>query len=140
MEAELMETKKNAPPGMFKAIVNGRCPVCRSGDVFRAPLWNVKEFLFTLPNCPHCGVAYEPEPGFFTGAMYVNYAFNVATIAVVGLLVWWVANPDSIFAYAIPIMAVVIVTIPMTSRISRMVMLHVFGGFRFDPAKFQEKK
>ncbi|GAB3978960.1 hypothetical protein GCM10028806_43230 [Spirosoma terrae] len=31
-------------------------------------------------NCPVCGLRYEAEPGFFTGAMYVSYALYVATI------------------------------------------------------------
>lgn len=90
----------------------------------------------THTHCPHCHIKYEPEPGFFWGSMYINYGFNVATIAAVGLLVWYFFNPESIFAYALPIIAAIVVTIPLTTRFSRMVMLHVFGPFRFDPDKY----
>jgi uncharacterized protein (DUF983 family) len=137
MEAKQSGAGIQGPPSMAKAILTGKCPVCRSGEVFRAPMWNLKQFIFTHSNCPHCGVQFEPEPGFFIGAMYVNYACNVATIAAVGLFVWLVFNPVSIFAYAIPIIAAVVMTIPITTRLSRMIMLHVFGPFRFDPSRYQ---
>jgi uncharacterized protein (DUF983 family) len=48
--------------------------------------------------CPRCGLKYEPEPGFYYGAMYVAYALGVAlfvTIWVSFILfipaasVWW---------------------------------------------------
>ncbi len=34
-------------------------------------------------NCPHCGLKFEREQGYFIGAMYVNYAATVL-IAVPG--------------------------------------------------------
>ncbi|WP_424964423.1 DUF983 domain-containing protein [Ekhidna sp.] len=33
--------------------------------------------------CPNCSQSLEPEPGFYTGAMYVSYAFQVAIIIAV---------------------------------------------------------
>jgi uncharacterized protein (DUF983 family) len=127
-------------PGLAKAIFSGRCPVCRKGDVFTNKAWDLGGFLKTHKNCPHCETKYEPEPGFFWGAMYINYGFNVATIAIIGLLVWQLFHPESIFAYTLPIIAGIILTIPITTRFSRMIMLHVFGPFLFDPKKFKSGK
>ncbi|MEM0997859.1 MAG: DUF983 domain-containing protein [Bacteroidota bacterium] len=93
----------------------------------------------THKNCPNCGVQYEPEPGFFWGAMYINYAFNVATIAAIGIAIMVLFRPESIFAYIVPIIIGIVLTIPFTSRISRLLMLHVFGPFRFDADKFSAK-
>ena len=30
--------------------------------------------------CSNCGIRYEKDPSFFTGAMYVSYAFSVAIV------------------------------------------------------------
>lgn len=136
MEAIRTEMNSDQPPGLGKAIFSSRCPECRKGDVFINKPWNLGGFLKTHKNCPHCDTKYEPEPGFFWGAMYINYGFNVATIAAIGLFVWYFFNPESIFAFTLPIIAGIVLTIPLTTRISRMVMLHVFGPFRFDPAKY----
>jgi hypothetical protein len=37
--------------------------------------------------CPVCGLAYEPELGFYFRAMYVNYVFSTAIVLVVGLVI-----------------------------------------------------
>jgi hypothetical protein len=47
--------------------------------------------------CPACGLRYEREPGYFVGAIYVNYALTTALTlgtvlgldAVVGLPLLW---------------------------------------------------
>ena len=44
--------------------------------------------------CPHCGVGFEPEPGFYQGAMFVGYAFTVAVIVIVGLLLYYLGDPS----------------------------------------------
>ena len=103
-------------------------------------MWNLGGFLATHKNCPHCGTQYEPEPGFFWGAMYINYAFNVGTIAAIGLATWILFDPSSIFAYFIPIFLGIVVTIPFTTRLSRMIMLHAFGPFHFDEEKYHAEK
>jgi hypothetical protein len=35
------------------------------------------------PRCPACGLAFEREPGYFVGAIYINYAVTVG-IALAG--------------------------------------------------------
>ncbi|HXG50411.1 MAG TPA: DUF983 domain-containing protein [candidate division Zixibacteria bacterium] len=47
-----------------------KCPRCGSAPLFRRP--------FSMyANCPCCGLDFEPEPGYFVGAIYVNYAATV---------------------------------------------------------------
>ena len=62
-----------------EAITRGvrlRCPRCGSGVLFRGP--------FTmLQNCGECHLRFEREPGYFIGAIYINYGVTVA-IAVAG--------------------------------------------------------
>lgn len=39
-----------------------------------------------LPRCPACALAFEPEQGYFVGAIYINYAATTL-IAIAGFLV-----------------------------------------------------
>lgn len=53
-----------------------RCPRCGVGKLYAKPF---KMFA----HCPHCGLKYEREQGYFVGAIYINYAATIA-IAVPG--------------------------------------------------------
>ena len=44
--------------------------------------------------CPVCGLEFEREPGYFVGAIYINYGFTVLTaLAGYFLLDGWLAPP-----------------------------------------------
>jgi hypothetical protein len=32
--------------------------------------------------CPHCGVTFEREPGFFLGSIYINYGLTVLVVTI----------------------------------------------------------
>ncbi len=32
--------------------------------------------------CPHCGVTFEREPGFFLGSIYINYGLTALIVSV----------------------------------------------------------
>jgi len=53
-----------------------RCPRCGTGKLYAKPFR-------MFSHCPHCGLKYEREQGYFVGAIYINYAATVA-IAVPG--------------------------------------------------------
>lgn len=55
-----------------------RCPRCGEGRLFTG-LFSMRE------QCEHCMLVYEQEPGFFVGAIYINYAAT-AVLAMVGFL------------------------------------------------------
>ncbi len=52
-----------------------RCPICGQGSLFAG-------LLKMHANCPHCGVKFEREPGFFVGSIYINYGLTalIATV------------------------------------------------------------
>ena len=49
-----------------------RCPRCGVGRVFDG-VYRV------APRCPACGLVFEREPGYFVGAIYLNYGVTVLT-------------------------------------------------------------
>jgi uncharacterized protein (DUF983 family) len=64
----------------LNSILFNTCPKCQEGAFFVTKSAFSKRFDQMHENCPVCGLRYEAEPGFFTGAMYVSYALYVATI------------------------------------------------------------
>jgi uncharacterized protein (DUF983 family) len=64
------------------ALYKQRCPRCLRGQVFAGPFR-----MHAL--CPTCGLLFEREPGYFTGAMYLSYGLGlVATVPVWLPMVW----------------------------------------------------
>src|SRR5262245_17317767 len=59
----------------LKVIAAGLCPRCRGGRIFRGRL-------AMNETCPACGLRFERESGYFTGAMYVSYILALPVIAV----------------------------------------------------------
>ena len=50
-----------------------RCPACGRGKLFAG--W------FRMhPSCGACGLAFEREPGFFLGSIYVNYGLTAVLV------------------------------------------------------------
>ncbi len=52
-----------------------RCPRCHGGKLFVG-------VLKMNDRCPHCGLKLEPEPGFYLGSIYANYALTVLVTTV----------------------------------------------------------
>jgi uncharacterized protein (DUF983 family) len=50
-----------------------RCPRCGRTGLFR-------RWFAMHERCAACGLRYEREPGYFVGAIYVNYALTVALV------------------------------------------------------------
>jgi len=84
-------------------------------------------------NCPECGLKYDIEPGFYTGAMYISYAFSVAILIISGFVLYFFFNDPSIFVYVITTLSIVLILFPTLYRYARVVYLHLFGGIGFDP-------
>ena len=115
----------------LKAVLNGKCPRCKEGDMFRFGPYNLRNFDKMYDHCPKCSLRYEPEPGFYYGAMYVNYAFSVALFVILGTVVFYVFDNPDIWVYATAIFGTVILIAPLLFRYSRIVYLHVFGRFKY---------
>ena len=81
--------------------------------------------------CPVCRQTYEPEPGFYYGAMYISSGFSTGILLMIGFLLYFFAHDPPVCVYVTTV-AVLAVT-PLLFRYSRAVMLYGFGGARFDP-------
>ena len=82
-------------------------------------------------SCPHCGISFQPEPGFYQGAMYVSYGFSIGFIILVSAILFLAGDPSE-WTYIGAIIAVTLCMAPLNYRYSRIVYLYMFGGIKFD--------
>ena len=100
--------------------------------MFAYPATNLTKFNKMNQFCPHCRVRLEPEPGFYQGAMYVGYAFTIAAILVISMILYLLGNPSE-WVYIGTIIGTAVLFAPLNYRYSRIVYLYAFGGIKFGP-------
>ncbi len=117
---------------MLKAVIEEKCPRCREGNVFETNAYNLSKFYKMHEKCPKCNLRFEREPGFFVGAMYVNYAFTVAIVVAVGVVLA-ILDLYNFYSFMSTIAAMILLLTPYLFRYSRIIYLHMFGGVDFEP-------
>lgn len=114
---------------IIHSILHQQCPSCRSENMFLKPAYS-KGFNKMHKKCPKCGQTLEPEPGFYTGSMYVSYAFQVAIIVAVIIATNVLDIDGSLEWYLGWIVGLVLVLFPMVYRFSRSVWAHILIPFK----------
>lgn len=75
--------------------------------------------------CMYCGQRYELEPSFYSGAMYVSYALQVALFVTVTTALRVLLNPE-MEVYIYSIIGASMLLFPVTLRLSRVIYLNFF--------------
>jgi uncharacterized protein (DUF983 family) len=114
------------------ALLQGKCPKCREGDVFTYPVKRVAHFNKMNEKCPHCGVRLEPEPGFYQGAMYVGYGITIAVMVVISFILYFFFGNPSEWIYIGSVIGFMLLVAPLNYRYSRIIYLYCFGGIKYD--------
>ena len=113
------------------SILNNKCPRCHEGHFFNTGnAYDLSNFSKMPDACPVCQQPYEPEPGFYYGAMYVSYALNVAILVAV-----WVATavltPDLNTWWFVLIAGLTGIGLtPVTFRLARLTWINFFVKYR----------
>jgi uncharacterized protein (DUF983 family) len=113
-----------------------KCPRCQEGDLF------VKPFEFSKPvhmpeKCPVCHQKFEPEPGFYYGAMFLSYILSgflfLGIMSICLIFFKWSLNVS---------MAVLLVIAALTYffflRMSRSIWINLL--VKYDPKAKEDKK
>ncbi|MFT4030899.1 MAG: DUF983 domain-containing protein [Siphonobacter sp.] len=116
----------------LSAIASGRCPRCREGKLFKYSWLKMGKFDQMHKYCPHCGLRYEREPGFFIGAMYVSYGITTGIILVTAFVLFYGFNDPSPFVYIGVSIGLIILCVPFTFRLSRILYIHLFSGVNYE--------
>lgn len=108
------------------SILANKCPKCQEGNffIYNNP-YNLKQFDKMNSSCPVCGEDFEKEPGFYYGAMYVNYALTVAIGVGTFLLVYLLFGFDPVI-YLSSLIAVLLFTFPWLYRTGRLTWINFF--------------
>ena len=103
--------------GRWTAIRRGRCPSCRAGEIF--------DGVFSMnAKCLVCGLVFDREPGYLTGAMYISYALGVPIAAAVALTAGFLF-PQWSFERVIAVAFAALVPLsPLLFRYSRILWIH----------------
>lgn len=110
----------------LKSTLQVKCPRCRKGRMFlEGTLYDFNKFGKMNDKCSCCEQSFEPEPGYYFGAMFISYAFNTAYFFGVWLLFSFSQDYGTLeFMSALVLVALVL--FPMTFRWSRVLWLNIF--------------
>jgi uncharacterized protein (DUF983 family) len=112
----------------IRAILHQRCPRCRQGAIFRAPLWRGP--LTIWERCPVCGLKYEREPGYFLGAMYFSYILSIPPGLALVLLIWRITG----WQFDVVMGCAFVAYLPLVPAVSRWArVLWLYLDRKFDP-------
>ncbi|MEZ4725887.1 MAG: DUF983 domain-containing protein [Caldilineaceae bacterium] len=100
----------------FVAILAQRCPVCLQGAIFRSLLEMHK-------SCPHCGVTYEREHGYFLNSMFIAYTAGFLVLIPSAFYLFWINASIAFFSVAIIVETILIW--PLIFRYSRVLWMHM---------------
>ena len=108
------------------SILTTKCPRCREGEMFPKGTLYSTRFAEMHKGCSCCGQSFEPEPGYYYGAMYVSFGFNVA-IFLVALFILYQFTEEVTMTMMIGVVTVVVVGfLPIIFRLSRSLWINIF--------------
>ena len=115
-----------------KAIAECKCPRCRQGDLFQETIGKFWKNRSMYKKCTVCNLTFEPEPGFYYGAMFISYGVSVVVSIVSGVVLFYFFNDPDMWVYLLTVLVLMLLASPISYRYSRSLMLHAFGGIKFD--------
>lgn len=125
-------------PSLLKSIFQCKCPRCRQGDMFlRGELFNPAKFSVMNKNCSYCGQSFEPEPGYYFGAMFISYGINTALFISVWVGLYMFKEDYSLTLLLTLLGVAAIIFLPFIYRISRSIWIAIFVRFAGESAKVQ---
>jgi uncharacterized protein (DUF983 family) len=111
------------------SIVHLKCPKCHEGDLFlESNAWNFKTMLDMPDKCKTCGQDFRIEPGFYTGALWVNYPLVIVSALI--LMIPTVFYPDFLILN-LSIMVLVMLSLqPIFMRYGRAMWINIFVHYK----------
>ena len=116
----------------FSAMWQYKCPKCRQSKIFTEP-FNMSKPLDMPEKCTVCGQKFEPEPGFYYGAMFISYILSgwillLPTLLLVFYFKWSTTGAISFTIFVAALMYFRLV------RGSRSLWLHI--NVKYDKEKY----
>lgn len=113
-------------PGFLNSVVNSKCPRCNLDNLYvdNNP-YHLSKLGQMKKCCDKCGQAYEPETGFYYGAMYVSYGLGIAFMFVPAYILYLLFNLS--FGWLLTfVLSTYVLSFPLVFRWSRNIWLNIF--------------
>lgn len=112
------------------SVLHLKCPFCHEGDFFVGHPYDLRYAGDVLEECPVCHRKYEKEPGFYYGAMFVNYAIGIAFSLVCFGITWWIAPQLSIWGFMAVVVGLIILAAPYLYALSKIMWANIFFSYQ----------
>ncbi len=118
-----MESRENS---LFNTLIKAKCPRCREGNMFPPGTLYTRRFADMYPNCACCGQTFEPEPGYYYGAMYVSFGLSTAIFLMVLFFLYFLVEEITTLMVAVAVLVVTVGLLPVLFRLSRALWINIF--------------
>jgi hypothetical protein len=108
--------KQKKSPFKLRSLLSARCPACHTGSA-------TKGGFSMRDRCPHCNYNFQPEPGFYLGAMVVGF-FLTAMLTIPPTIILKLMNVDIEVLIAFPFIEFIFVGTFLLFY-CRMIWLHL---------------
>ena len=108
------------------SVLKGKCPYCHTGDFFISHPYNLKKMGDIHEGCQLCKHTFNPEPGFYFGAMYVSYALGVGLLVAVWVVLAMFNIKIDIVYRIISISVLWILLAPLMHSLSKIIWANLF--------------
>lgn len=117
--------------GPLYSIFYSKCSRCNVGNLYEDNNpYHLSKLGKMKTQCDCCGQKFEPETGFYYGAMYVSYGLSIAVMFVPAAILYFGFNASFEVLLAM-ILTIYVVTFPLLFRWSRNIWLNIF--VHYDP-------
>lgn len=108
---------------LVQSVLAKKCPKCRQSDLFCEP-FDIAKPLAMYERCHVCDQNFEPEPGFYYGAMFVSYILTGFLFVAIGVffifyLGWSLGSTTGLVIF------ILLCTYLFFLRISRSIWIHL---------------
>jgi len=111
------------------AILSMQCPRCYEGALFTQQSVFPLSQLHKMPDhCPSCGLKFNPEPGFYTGAMYVSYGLSVG-LFILSFFTLYIGFKVHVMTFLMTYGLSLLLLSPFLFRYSRTLYIHLFYSY-----------
>ncbi|GAB4039506.1 hypothetical protein GCM10028774_41100 [Spirosoma jeollabukense] len=90
--------------------------------------YNLKKFDQMNPQCRCCDERFEREPGYYTGALYVSYAYYTALIVSCFVIMEVLLDWDLSYFLGVLISLILLLT-PPVFRLARLTWINFFISY-----------
>jgi len=80
--------------------------------------------------CPVCNQSFEPEPGYYYGAMFVSYGINSAIFVAVWVTLALIVDEVTLTMMMVAIVTIVVGLLPFNYRFSRSIWINMMVKYR----------